>query len=76
MVRAKFRCDSVKTTVYSREFEFSAVTSGSPENEAFFKTTPSGKLTMSVKNDGVEFEVGKEYFLDFTVVLDSAGAQV
>ena len=66
MVRAKFRCDSIKTTSYGREFELNPVISGSPENEAFFKTTPGGKITLLVKNDGVEFEIGKEYYVDFT----------
>lgn len=64
--RAKFSCISVKTTTYGREFEFMAVTSSSPENEAFFKTTPSGKITLNVKNEGVNFEVGKEYYIDFS----------
>lgn len=68
MVRAKFRCDSIKTTTYGREFEFNPVIGGSPENEEFFKTTPGGKLTLNVKNDGVNFELGKEYYLDFTPV--------
>lgn len=46
---------------------FQAVTSGSPENDAFFKWTPSGKLEMSVKPEVAEqFELGKSYYLDFT----------
>ena len=67
MVRAKFQCNSVKTTLYGyREFEFSPVISGSPENEEFFKTTPGGKITLNVKNEGVEFTIGKNYYVDFT----------
>lgn len=52
---------------------FQAVTSGSPENEAFFKWTPNGKLEMSVKPEVAEqFELGKAYYLDFTLAEVSA----
>ena len=66
MVRAKFRCDSVKTNSWSKEFEFSPVVGNSPENETFFKTTPTGKIVLNVKNEGVNFEIGKEYYIDFS----------
>jgi hypothetical protein len=41
---------------------------GSPENEQFFKCTPGGSLTFNVLNTAAaeKFEVGKEYYLDFT----------
>lgn len=71
MVRAKFKCDAVKprsddgTEV---QVELSAVTSGSDENKSWSRYTPSGQLTMGITNpDAVaQFEVGKEYYLDFT----------
>lgn len=66
MTRAKFRCDSVKYTTWAREIVLVPVTSGSSENEEFFKTTPGGNITLNVKNDEVVFEVGKEYYIDFT----------
>lgn len=66
MTRAKFQCQSVKQTTYGREIEFSPVVSGSQENEEFFKTTPGGKIVLNVKNEGVNFEVGKFYYTDFT----------
>lgn len=70
-VRAKFRCDSETKTrgaadgcLYS--YKFSAVTSGSEENKAFWKWTPSGFIELSsIRND--LFEVGKEYYLDFSI---------
>lgn len=65
MTRAKFECISIKQTSWSKEYEFSAVIAGA-ENEAFFKTTPSGKISVSIKNDAVVFEVGKQYFVDFS----------
>lgn len=73
MVRAKFKCTSVAKRegwgenkfVYAAEFH--AVSSGGPENQAFFAATPSGKIELStVKED--HFEVGKEYYVDFTSV--------
>jgi hypothetical protein len=66
MTRAKFECISVKETTWNKQYEFQAVTSGSPENEEFFKTTPAGQITISVKNDNVVFTPGKKYYIDFT----------
>ncbi len=68
--RAKFECASVKQTTWSKEYEFNAVTGtgGDPENEAFFKTSPSGKITIAVKNENVVFVPGKKYYIDFTEV--------
>lgn len=67
--RAKFYLYS-KTTYAgdsATNLMFQAVTSGSPENDAFFKWTPTGKLEMSVKPEVAErFEIGKSYYLDFT----------
>lgn len=54
-----------KTTESNKMFEFCPVTSGSIENEHFFKTTPSGKLEIIVANEAIDFEVGKFYYLDF-----------
>lgn len=66
MVRAKFKCISEKTTAYNRSYEFLPVTSGSPENAEFFKTTPAGKIELTVNNDAVYFQIGKDYYIDFT----------
>lgn len=82
MVRCKFKCVSKKevigwsgdpSKVY--EFEFKAVTSGSPENEQFFKYTPTGSLTTGVVKEDA-FEVGKEYYLDISeaVPVEAAAA--
>jgi hypothetical protein len=67
MARAKFECVSAKQTTWAWEYEFNAVVGGSPENESFFNTTPSGNLKITIKNDNLHFEVGKKYFLDFTI---------
>lgn len=48
-----------------------AVTRTSPENESFWKWTPSGKLEMSIKPEAAAFFIiGKEYYLDFTRVAE------
>lgn len=67
--RCKFKCDAVTllpenkrnvvlTPVYSSE-------EGS-ENKKFWQYTPSGKLEFTWINDSVNFEPGKEYYLDIT----------
>lgn len=71
-VRAKFVCwsitkrknhDSQKPFLW--DYEFSPVTSGSEENSKFYAYTPSGSIRLSSINSEL-FEVGKEYYLDFT----------
>jgi hypothetical protein len=43
-----------------------AVVNGSVENASFFKYTPAGRLTLAVVNKDVQFEEGKEYYLDIS----------
>jgi hypothetical protein len=66
MVRAKFKC-SGKTD--DGQVELQPVTSGSAENEQFYKWTPGGQIRLSTVNEAAlaEFEVGKEYYVDFTL---------
>lgn len=67
-VRAKFKCDEVKNTVNGASALLFPVTSGSPENESFFKYTPSGKLELATINPEAakQFVPGKSYYLDIT----------
>jgi hypothetical protein len=70
MTRAKFRVQS-KTEYHGTgdtvAVQFMAVTSGSPENELFWKYTPSGEIKMQIKKEVADlFEIGKEYYVDFT----------
>lgn len=72
MVRAKFTCISVtKRKNYDAQkpmlwdYEFSPVTSGSEENKKFFSYTPSGTIKLS-SIAAEMFDVGMEYYLDFT----------
>lgn len=78
--RAKFLCTEDKiqrhynstTHVYEdlHTYGFIPVTGTSEENKTFFKWTPSGSLSMGVLNPNVSFEIGKSYYLDFTLVED------
>lgn len=76
MVRCKFKCTSkreyegwrrnnegVAAPLY--EYEFTPVSGGSPENDAFFAATPTGLLKVSTVTDG-SFQVGQAYYLDLT----------
>lgn len=44
------------------------VINGSEENKSFFQYTPSGKIELGIVNAEAakQFEVGKEYYIDFT----------
>lgn len=68
-VRAKFRVNSI--TQYeagSSKVTLTPVTSGSPENELFYKWTPSGTIELSTLNESAaaQFKVGTEMYVDFT----------
>lgn len=68
-VRAKFKCTGKSPNgEEGDQIQLSAVTSGNKENEQFFRWTPFGELTMGTVNPAAsaQFEVGKEYYLDFT----------
>lgn len=68
MTRAKFSVTLKTQTPEGWKIELQAVTKTTPENEVFFKYTPMGKLEMALlQSETAElFEVGKEYYLDFT----------
>lgn len=67
-VRAKFKVTEVSQTEYGERIKLSPVTGGSPENESFFKWTPSGSIEMgTINTDAAKaFEVGKSFYVDFT----------
>lgn len=73
MVRAKFHCDNVEPSGDGFTAQFSAVTSGSEENDKFFSYTPSGQLNIGTVR-GDHFEQGKDYYLDFTLA-EEEGSQ-
>ena len=70
MVRAKFRVTEVAQTEAGGRVRMMPVTSGSAENEQFFKWTPSGSLDMGTVNPEAlkQFIPGKECYVDFTPI--------
>lgn len=78
-VRAKMVCGSVEKTGSNENEQYSIrltpVTSGSKENETFYKYTPGGTVIMEVVSPEVaeRFKVGEEYYLDFTEVKSEKG---
>lgn len=73
MVRAKFKLQEMKIVAsnpdeVSAVMTFNAVYGDGKENKEWSKYTPSGQLTMTVTNPGAvsKFQVGCEYYLDFT----------
>lgn len=68
-IRCKFRCQSVTQTADGYSAHLFAVHSGSPENEEFFKWTPSGVLDLSLTKEQ-HFEPGKDYYLDITLAAE------
>lgn len=68
--RCKFTCQS-KTITSSGEnqtntFEFVPVTGNSEENKQFWKWTPSGSFKLGCVNKNVDFEIGKDYYIDIS----------
>lgn len=54
----------------SKTANLNAVCSTSDENKDFTRFTPNGSLEISIMNDAPAssfFELGKEYYLDFTL---------
>lgn len=47
--------------------EFDGVSDGSPENEAFFNSTPSASVRLGITNKQ-HFVQGQEYYFDITPV--------
>lgn len=69
--RAKFKCVAIAKRegyngdAFHHAASFQVCYAGNPENKAFFASTPSGSIEIStVRAD--HFEVGKEYYVDFT----------
>lgn len=83
MVRAKFCLSEIKIVRGSRFNEekkvyesqpsytliFFPVTGTSEENKKFFQSTPGGTLVLGGLNKDVsdQFELGKEYYADFSI---------
>jgi hypothetical protein len=77
-VRAKFTCVEIKKAMggtYDERgkyvpgvlhgYRFNPVVGDSEENKKFFASTPSGSIELHSVRDDL-FELGKDYYLDFT----------
>ncbi len=68
MIQARFYVHSVKQfagNTDSKEVVLQAVTRKTDDNISWSKYTPSGTLTMYVRNDQAVFEIGKDYLVSF-----------
>lgn len=67
-VRAKFKCTEKRQHEVGYRILFCAVTSGSKENEVFFKWTPDARLEIGTINSdaAAQFTPGNEYYLDIS----------
>ena len=67
MVRAKFRVTDKEPYDQGFVIKMTPVTTGSEENESFYRYTPYGQFEMGTVNERAAdyFEVGQEYYLDF-----------
>jgi hypothetical protein len=73
VTRAKFRCCSYTVSEYGTEYHFNAVSASDiPEDASFWKYTANGNLSMTVTNPNVTFDLGKSYYLDFTLAAEEA----
>ena len=70
-VRAKFKVYSVTKRQDAWDVNLQAVSSGSKENESFWRWTPAGEIRLSTINPGAveQFEPGAEFYIDFTKAL-------
>ena len=68
-VRAKFSCYTVVDNpgMEGKVVTLYQVTSGSGENDRFYRWTPGGVIELSTVNDAAAgyFVPGKEYYVDF-----------
>jgi hypothetical protein len=67
-VRAKFKVESITTDTNGASVKLVPVTSGSKENEQFFKWTPWGEMKIGTINSAAaeQFKPGAEFYVDFT----------
>jgi hypothetical protein len=73
MVRTKFYVSTLTKQKMGQQGEIGAVIklnpvmSGSDENEKFYRYSPSGSIELGTVNEEAakQFEIGKEYYVDF-----------
>lgn len=70
MVRAKVRCDSLDGSEVKFGTVYEPDASKDTENARFTEATPWGEIRLGITNPAAlsQFEVGKEYYVDFSAV--------
>lgn len=68
MTRCKFVCRDKKIDENGATIYMSPVTSGSKENDEFFRYTPAGEIRIGIVSleTARQFEEGKEYYIDIS----------
>lgn len=66
--RCKFRCETITLMKDTAAINLKPVTTGSPENEKFFKYTPGGEINLQVIDHKTAdmFTPGEEYYIDIS----------
>lgn len=73
-IRAKFKVNSITRTAgwngvkELHTIKLSPVIGDTPENKSFYGSTPSGNIDLSVVHAAIgnQFDIGQEFFVDFT----------
>lgn len=68
-VVAKFYVQSIELFTWGTTVKMNVVTKGSEENAEFWAATPSGSITMNIKNEfaAAHFKPGQEMLVHFDV---------
>lgn len=64
----KFICTELKHVSVGVSVSLEPVTAGSLENDQFKKVVPQGSISILVSDPMHDFEVGKEFYLEFVPV--------
>ena len=72
-MRCKVVCSAKIPSDEGVYLKFYPVYTGSDENKEFFKYTPGGVVNFNIVNQATadRFEVGKEYYVDFSEAVSS-----
>lgn len=75
-VRAKFYVQEIARSTYGGRVKLAVVTRGE-DNKAWANATPTGTVEMGIRNEVAleQFEVGQEFFVDFTPVPEAQAGQ-
>jgi hypothetical protein len=73
-VRAKFKVSNIsEQTGGLKTVTLQPVCGNSPENDNFFKWTPSGTIQIGTINEAAskQFNIDQEFYVDFTPAIDT-----